>query len=200
MDVLEKEETQRRIANIRKHVSIWQVLSHYGIDYSGEHEQQISCPFPENHQHGDTKKSCRVYEDGWILCYACMDRQKDVVGIVRAKENLDFFPTLYKIESQYGVPTAHLEKSVNLKKKLDSILNPDDPTDSRLFEEILSKGEKILITNRDKLSMEQFVSLLGMKDDLLYDAHKGMPYVKVNEISAKWLKKVKSICKGQPNV
>ena len=63
---------KRRVARIRKAISLARVLEDYGYEvraYDSDREQQFSCDL-----HGDgmdNTPSARVYPDNWFYCFGC---------------------------------------------------------------------------------------------------------------------------------
>lgn len=96
---------KRSADRVREEIPIVRVLYDYGyqVDPRAEdHEQQFCCDL-----HGDgrdNKPSARVYPGGGqFFCFAC-GRSRDVIGLVREKEGLDFWKAIKTLEGRYGLP------------------------------------------------------------------------------------------------
>ena len=87
-----------RIAAIREHVTIFEVLDRMGLSISTE-TQQILCPF-----HQDNTPSARVFaEQNKIHCWTCQ-RGWDVIDAVMSHWNLPLPEAIVFIEDEFGVP------------------------------------------------------------------------------------------------
>jgi len=101
--VSKKDYMRLRAKNVQDHVSIFDVLDHYGIPVQTRHRQsQYPCPL-----HGDgsdTAFSARVYpEDNATYCWACSKR-RDCISFVMEKDSLPYFRAIKELEARYGVP------------------------------------------------------------------------------------------------
>jgi hypothetical protein len=80
------------VEEIKAHVSIESILTHYGAHLNGK--GQGSCLFPTQHNHGDAHPSMSV-RDGRAYCWAqgCFgDKGADIFEVVGLKEGLTHFP------------------------------------------------------------------------------------------------------------
>lgn len=198
---LELEIIKKRVENIKKHVTIFDVLSYYGLPYQGEYTHQINCPFPENHSHGDSTKSARVYFNdnvGSIFCFACSDKAYDPIGLTAKMEpSKKFMDVVRFMEYTFKVPTAHLNLPQDIHRQLDSALNGAtaikvEPDYIQRFDD----GERLLVKNRYKLKPDTFVTLIGVKDDILFELEKYPTKFKSDDLlrlSEQWIGKVKKV-------
>ena len=89
---------------LREEVSILDLLIHYGYRVhpgGGDREQQFSCDL-----HGDGRDgrpSARVYPaSGSFYCFAC-SKSRDVIELVRAKEDLGFWQAVRFLERMFSL-------------------------------------------------------------------------------------------------
>ena len=101
---------RQRADRIREMVPIAAVLASYGYPVrvdAAHREQQFCCDL-----HGDgrdTKPSARVYPYSQsAYCFAC-DKTRDAIEMVRAKEGLDFWGAVKKLEADYDLPALPVE-------------------------------------------------------------------------------------------
>lgn len=149
-----------RAERIREQVSILQVLAAYGYHVradAGNREQQFSCDL-----HGDsrdTKPSARVYpfSQSWY-CFAC-DKTRDALETVRAKEGLDFWGALKKLEADYNLPPLPVEQGYeppdphkSVREALSS-LDPHKTFDDDL--RVITQTLEALTTPPRQLTMEK---------------------------------------------
>lgn len=80
------------IQQIKSHLSLLTVLTHYNIQPDKHH--QIKCPF-----HPDDKPSCRIYPDtNTYHCFAC-GKTGDVIQFIQDKERITKHEAILKAES-----------------------------------------------------------------------------------------------------
>lgn len=191
------ENMNKRKDNVLKHISIFDLLSRYNVEHRGRFTHQISCPFPENHSHGDTKKSCRVYEEpngpGHIYCFACMEKPLDPIGFTMAKEGKAFMDTIRHLEYTYRVPTEHLNLRQDVAKRIKNILSATGPCPAT-WRDSLKEGELLLMEGKKKLTLRQFTLLFGVADDLAWDVDNGRyPEEAAAKTAGEWMAKVKEV-------
>jgi len=100
-------ELMELIKTIKKRLSYGRVFSHYGLQWAGDSDHQLSCPF-----HGeDRNPSCHYYEeDRRIWCFTCAaagdsaNAGGDVVWFVKRMEELPtMFAAVARIEQIFSV-------------------------------------------------------------------------------------------------
>lgn len=89
---------------IEQNVSIHQVLRDwFNLDVPEEQDWQISCPFGDEHAHGDAMKSVRVYiETNNIHCYT-IHGSMNCVELVAKADNLTMKEAALKIVQRYDL-------------------------------------------------------------------------------------------------
>jgi len=140
-----------RIENVKEHVTIFQVMQHYGIELvrGADHENQVRCPF---HGHrGDMRPSARVYPDTQRFhCFYC-NFNFDVIAFVKEYEGFNFLRALSYLEGHFNVPAVEVKdteevisktffeqpKKKGIKLESDSLLRLYE-----LCEELLIKRKK----------------------------------------------------------
>jgi len=147
-----------RTQSVLAHVTVFQVLTEYGIRYSNNVTQQIHCPV-----HKDRTPSARVYaETNKVYCFTC-SKLWDVIAIVQAKQSCDFIGALAWLETRFLVPPA----SANLTDVLKAGLRRR--TEARP-EELYELVEARLIARRDQLGFLRYTKGLMALDLLLVQA------------------------------
>jgi hypothetical protein len=166
----------QRANRVREHVSILDVLSKYGYNIrsdGGHREQQFSCDL---HGSGhDQKPSARVYphSQSWY-CFGC-SKTRDVIETVRAKEGLDFWGALRKLERDYGLPDLPPEEGYEPKDphaEVKAVMAQLDPhttfeDDAKVISDMLSA----LSTDPPQLSMERALAFWEALDKILFLVH-----------------------------
>lgn len=150
MDALLKQ----RIENIKKNVSIWQVLDMFDVEHSHDVDRHISCPF-----HFETKPSFKVYEseDG-ILSFYCFSCQKggDVLR-------------LYQLLKQRDVPTFARGHAILELEKLFHLEVPNRTVDlySKAFETAFANFSINSRENEDKQLQVLFLTTQAYASDII---------------------------------
>lgn len=133
-----------RILSALAHVSIFDVLEHYGADLVGRGTQQIRCPV-----HSDRSPSARVYGDGnKVYCFKCA-KLWDVLTLVQAREKCSHEQALEFVERRFKVPPAseNLAQIVRAQLKRHAPLNLDG-----LFELV----EQGVVRLRPRMTLERY--------------------------------------------
>ena len=98
------DHSKRRVARIRKAVSLGVVLEKYGypIRSDADREQQFSCDLHGDGQ--DSRPSARYYPDSFSWhCFAC-GRSRDSIATVMGKEGKSFNQALDLLEKRFSLP------------------------------------------------------------------------------------------------
>lgn len=113
------EWMQKRIEQVRRNVSAYDVLRRHGVDIKSDvQEEQFSCPF-----HGaDNRPSARIYPDNatspsHVWCYVCQEKRWDAIGLWRkfnGGEEVSFGRALSEIERAYNLPSIEMPKEIGL--------------------------------------------------------------------------------------
>lgn len=158
----------KRIANIKKHVSLLRVLKDHNLLPHSEmfvDEFQMSCPF-----HGkDERPSARIYDEGKTFhCFGCQ-RHFDVIDFYAEVSGIDSYPfgekkkNVYRaIEQRYNVPklaeTVRAEIEFAKEKKVASI------------EDRARIVEKKILEKKKVLGLDKFSKMLFVLDQAVTDA------------------------------
>lgn len=145
-----------RIEQIRKHVTIFEVLTRMGHNYE-EATQQIRCPF-----HDDHSPSARVYADqNKVYCFT-EQRSWDVIDAVQTWQRL---PTIEDacawIEREFAVPGVVQSLQGSLRAQLTRTLPPQ-------VQEAVTMVETRLREQRRYLGFERYTKLLMALDLTVY--------------------------------
>lgn len=152
----------KRIANIKKYVSLLRVLKDYNLMPHSEmfvNEFQMRCPF-----HGkDEKPSARIYDAGEKFhCFGCQ-RHFDVIDFFAEVAGIDAYPfgekkkNVYRaIEQKYAVPKlAEVVRADIEKEKEKKAVSIEDRARS---------VEKKIIEKKRGLGLEKFAKMLYVLD------------------------------------
>ena len=147
---------QLRIEQIRKHVTIFEVLERMGLDYEVA-TQQIRCPF-----HDDHSPSARVFADqNKIWCFT-EQRGWDVIDAVQTWQQLPSLDDACTwLEREFGVPGVTQSLQGSLRTQLSRSLPPDVSEGIKLVEERLHGRKR-------QLGFERYTKLLMALDLTIY--------------------------------
>lgn len=91
---------------IKRRVSIEQVLTHYGSPPNAK--GIFHCPFPENHHNGDNNPSGSIFDDR-AKCHSqgCLgEKGSDIFDLVGKKESIRRFPDQMRQVVELFLPEA----------------------------------------------------------------------------------------------
>lgn len=126
---------EQRITQVRKHVTIFEVLRAMGLDYE-EATQQIKCPF-----HDDHSPSARVYADqNKVYCFT-EHRSWDVIDAAQTLQACSLPDAVAWLEQEFAVPGVTLTLQGTIRTQLTSRVVPSVGQSAELVERTL-KGRK----------------------------------------------------------
>lgn len=138
---------QIRIEQIHKHVTIFEVLAHFGIVLE-EATQQIRCPF-----HEDRSPSARVYADqNKVYCFTC-SKQWDVIDAAQTKLGVSLGEAMTWLEQQFGVPGVLQTLTSTVRTKLAQRQPPSIQASAQMIEARLKQ-------ERRRLGFDRYTRLL----------------------------------------
>jgi hypothetical protein len=206
-----KEYFKARVLNIRKQVSVFQLLSYYGIPVrTDNYEVQYPCPL-----HGDGQDqgySARAYPDddgqgGSTYCWAC-HKARDVVEWVKDREGLSFTQALSVLEERFGItdkPNINLffspkhkdtsQEESQLSKDLSKILDKDTTKDVSIpFHLVERQIDRLVGEKRDVLSLKEVTTLYYVLDKAKFALESGeITHKKTSSILAKLAAKINGL-------
>lgn len=152
------KDVEFRLIAIKKHVSIFDVLDKFEINYPhGRLSQQILCPF-----HHDRRPSARVYSDtNKVYCFTCA-RTWDQIAIVREKLGVrDLQQVVEWFESRFQLPSLRDNIALAVEAQLGAHRQPN-------LAEMYAMVEDILIEARHRMDLQQYINRLYALDIIAY--------------------------------
>ena len=138
---------EQRITQVRKHVTIFEVLRSMGLDYE-EATQQIKCPF-----HDDHSPSARVYADqNKIYCFT-EHRSWDVIDAAQTLQSCGLPDAVAWLEQEFAVPGVTLTLQGTIRTQLTSRVAAPVGDAAQLV-------EKRLKERKNALGFERYTKLL----------------------------------------
>lgn len=210
-----KEYYRARADNIKKQVSVYDILNHYSIPIRTENaEVQFPCPL-----HGDGRDdgySARAYPDteedpgGHTYCWAC-HKARDVIEWVKDKESFSFVQAMKHIESLFGVkdvpniyqyfdPTATEheegdEPRARLDRELSEILDVEKLKSSS-FTVIERKIDRLVAEKGNRLARGSILRLYYAFDSVKFDVENdNLPTEQAQKVLTKLMSKIKQLSK-----
>jgi len=151
---------KEKVNNIKKHVTIIQVLDHFGVERMSKAViSQVRCPFHGNDKHA----SARIYETDSMHCWVC-DKAWDVISFVQDKLSLDFSGALKYLEDTFKIPRLDLEELVS-KSHNQTFVKYEKEKPKDLKDEF-EKLSDYLIKNKEHYDFEQYVKYFCYFDKL----------------------------------
>lgn len=156
-DVFATNTLEIRVANIRQHVTIFELFEKMGVDVTPE-TQQMRCPF-----HADRNPSARVYaEQNKIYCFTCQ-KSWDVIEAAIDHYHLSFPDAVVWLEQEFGVPGGTTGLVGTVRTQLASRVSPDIRT-------VADSVEQVLKGSRKALGFERYTRCLQALDLTVYEA------------------------------
>lgn len=130
--------------------SIFDVVNYYrrqsGQPPLTKNTQQISCLFPERHEHEDQSRSARIYREGGnVYCFACATSW-DAIGLVREMETLSYVKAREFLANHFDFDMGVFDES-----------HPD--------EELLKVYERVIIEHVIALKPSNFQKIYAIVDN-----------------------------------
>ena len=140
-----------RIAQARKYVTIFEVLSRFGVDLE-EATQQIRCPF-----HDDHSPSARIYADqNKVYCFT-EQKSWDIVDAVQTLLQVSLPDALAWLEHEFNIPGA----TATLQGTVRTQLASRPPVDVK---QSAAMVEQRLLEHRRRLGFALYTRLLAALD------------------------------------
>lgn len=194
MNIVSKKEYNKLVSSyIKEKVSIFDLMSFYGIEHRGI-TCQVSCPFFEYHSRQDISKSARIYEDtNKFYCFVCTEYPIDVVNFVMRKENIKFYESINWFHSKFNVVVPKVGIKPDIKNQINTLLKNSEMEESSIHK-VISYGENLMLSKRDKFDLDKYIQLWGIHDDLILDKrNNNIKDDLYNDYFFKWLEKIKQI-------
>lgn len=215
-DRAQKEYYRARAENIKKQVTVYDILNYYNVRIRTENaEVQFPCPL-----HGDGKDagySARAYppEDGedygGTYCWGC-HKARDVIEWVKDKESLSFVQAMKLIEEKFSVdnvpniykffdPAADRQpeegdestsfvNNSRLVQEINSILS-SSKQGTQIFSFIEKKIFRLSQEKKDDLNMSDLLRLYYVLDSVQFDLKQNnIDEEKAQTILAKLISKI----------
>ena len=192
---------KRSADRVREEIPIVRALYDYGyqVDPRAEdYEQQFCCDL-----HGDgkdSKPSARVYPGGGqFFCFAC-GRSRDIIGLVREKEGLDFWRAIKALESRYGLPPLPWDPEEDARpltpiQEVEAALRPRE-TGEQALQRV---GTFLLgLTRERSLSAQKCAGLWEAHDRVISHRESGGSEESVKEMAHKILTAAKKAASPEP--
>lgn len=176
-DLLTINSHELRIAAVRQHVTIFEMLDRMGIQLA-EETQQIRCPF-----HADNNPSARIFADqNKIWCWTCQ-RGWDVIDAAQSHLGVGLHEALTWLEQEFSIPGATQGLAMTIKTQLSSRAAPD-------IAQVADLVEQTLRTRKKALGFERYTRLLYGLDLTVYQLAKKA--VKLTEAQARFTQLLKA--------
>lgn len=165
----EKEWFQRRVIEVRKHITAFEILSTNGINTIPNEvtATQISCPDPN---HGpDVRPSARFYpkdgsKDSFDHVWCFKDKKKfDAINLYGITKNIGYGKALTELEKRFGIKVPKKDSSPEHVQKS----NESDAWDD--LERVLPMVEKRLRKIREVSPMHDYIKLCRTIDEISWD-------------------------------
>jgi len=167
MDHEEKEWFKRRVDEVRKHISAFEILTTNGIDTipNAVTATQISCPDPEHGQ--DVRPSARFYpkdgsRDSFDHVWCFKDKKKfDAISLYGISKSIGYGKALSELEKRFGIKVPKKDSSPEIRE------NKSDSWDD--MERVLPIVEKRLLKIRDIAPKSDYIKLCRTIDEISWD-------------------------------
>jgi hypothetical protein len=144
--------TDLRIQQIKRYVTIFDVLREFGVEYPQEATQQVRCPF-----HEDRSPSARIYADqNKVFCFT-EARSWDQIDAVETLRQCNRPDALTWLEQTFGVPGLTQTLQGVIRSQLASRIPPDAKQTTELVETRLRQ-------ERQRLGFVRYTKLLMALD------------------------------------
>jgi DNA primase len=143
--------TELRIQQVKKYVTIFDVLRTMGLDYE-EATQQVRCPF-----HEDNSPSARIYaDDNKIYCFT-EGKSWDVIDAVETIQRCTRHEAIAWLEQQFNVPGVLQTLSGTIRARLTTPVAPNIRETAELVESRLRQ-------ERGRLGFARYTRMLMALD------------------------------------
>jgi hypothetical protein len=210
-DRARKEYYKARADNIKRQVSIYDVLNHYGVRIRTENsEVQFPCPL-----HGDGTDngySARAYPDeegkgSHAYCWGCQ-KARDVIEWVKDKESVSFIQAMKTIEDMFAVqdvpniytffdpsnPEGSEGQESKLTREISSILDKQVTFGVEDLAYIEKKIGRLVRDKKNALSMESILRLYYVYDSVIFDLKTGkLDMSKAQMVLSKLTEKIEAL-------
>jgi hypothetical protein len=183
---------RRRADHVKGHVTIFDILSHFGIPLQTRSHGEVTHPCPLHGDGRDGKASAKAYADSQkSFCWAC-GKARDIIAFTADHENLSFSEAVKYVERVFHVTPLHgydpqemAEDGSDtvLMSELKAILDPKKLESKDHFVQL----DKVLLRSNMKLELK--MKCYALRDILEHDHHKG---VDVTSKIVSLIEKVKS--------
>lgn len=154
-----KENNTRRIARIKEHAKIYDVIKYHGLEVRNGPEygddSPCKCPF-----HGyDNRPSAMVYyHSNTFFCFKCR-KSHDLVSLEAHLSNTTYFSALRILEFRYNLPFIEGDK-----EEVEEV-------EEVKIEDIVEAIKKNLIRHRGAAPLDTYLKIFKALDMVLYDNH-----------------------------
>lgn len=145
------------VKNIRKQVSVFDVMRRLGHWVGPDSTKQVRCIF-----HGeDRTPSARVYKDSGLMhCFVCARPQYDAIRYLQCSEQISFTEAVWRIKDWFGIEP---DTMVEILDKMGEFLGQSKP--SGVLDKIKSTEDE-LIRCRSKIQAKVYLGLSNYLDQI----------------------------------
>lgn len=158
---------KKRIENIKDHVNLRDLVNRFNVECKSDgNVTQLHCPF-----HGkDNHASARLYDTNTMYCWVC-SKSWDVVTFVKDFKQIKFSEACKFLENLYGLQKIDVSIAYKEPSFIEYLNEKNDVKKEKDFDNDFQKITKILMRNKFKVRLDEYVRLFYHLDTL-YSSYK----------------------------